>query len=49
MDGIEHSTKKHVPRDREEWVGIPVPQIISRELFDRVQKRKADNRKRYRN
>jgi site-specific DNA recombinase len=45
--GIEHSTKKHVPRDREEWVGIPVPQIISRELFDRVQKRKADNRKRY--
>ena len=47
--GIEHSTKKSVPRDREHWVGIPVPQIISRELFDRVQKRKADNRKRYRN
>ena len=47
--GIEHSTKKNVPRDREHWVGIPVPQIVSRELFDRVQKRKADNRKRYRN
>jgi site-specific DNA recombinase len=49
MYGIEHSTKKNVPREREEWVGVEVPQIISRELFDRVQKRKADNRKRYRN
>src|SRR5207245_9314785 len=47
--GIKHSTKKNVPREREEWVGVAVPQIISRELFDRVQKRKADNRKRYRN
>jgi site-specific DNA recombinase len=49
MYGIKHSTKKNVPRDREEWVGVEVPQIISQELFDRVQKRKASNRKRYRN
>ena len=47
--GIEHSTKKCVPRGREEWVGVEVPQIIARELFDRVQKRKAENRARYRN
>jgi site-specific DNA recombinase len=49
MYGIKHSTKKNIPREREEWVGVPVPQIISRELFDWVQKRKAANRKRYRN
>jgi site-specific DNA recombinase len=47
--GIEHSTKRYAPRKREEWVCVQVPQIISRELFERVQKRKADNRKRYRN
>ena len=36
-------------RDRSEWVRVPVPATVSQELFDRVQKRKADNRKRYRN
>ena len=47
--GIEHSTKRYAPRAREEWVCVQVPQIISRELFERVQQRKSDNRKRYRN
>jgi site-specific DNA recombinase len=34
---------------REEWVGIEVPAIISRELFDRVQQRMARNKNQYRN
>jgi site-specific DNA recombinase len=46
---IKHSTKKNVKRGREDWIGIEVPAIISRELFDRVQERGAANRKRYRN
>jgi site-specific DNA recombinase len=47
--GIEHSTKKTIKRGREDWIGIEVPAIISRELFDRVQKRLEENRKQYRN
>jgi site-specific DNA recombinase len=46
---IKHSTKKNVKRGREDWIGVEVPAIISRELFERVQQRRADNRKRYRN
>ena len=43
--------RKHAPltfRDRSEWVGVPVPVIISQELFDRVQVRLQALRKRYR-
>jgi hypothetical protein len=47
--GIEHSTKKNIKRGREDWIGINIPAIISRELFDRVQKRLDENRKQYRN
>jgi site-specific DNA recombinase len=46
---IKHSTKKNIKRGREDWIGVEVPAIISRELFDRVQERLKDNRKRYRN
>jgi hypothetical protein len=46
---IKHSTKKNIKRGREDWIGVEVPAIISRELFDRVQARRAVNRKRYRN
>jgi DNA invertase Pin-like site-specific DNA recombinase len=46
---IKHSTKKTIKRGREDWIGVEVPAIISRELFDRVQERLKDNRKRYRN
>lgn len=42
------TSKKLVKRDRGEWVGIPVPAIISQELFDKAQERLAFNRKRYR-
>ena len=47
--GIKHSTKKMVPRSREDWIGVEVPAIITRELYDRVQERRQANRKRYRN
>jgi site-specific DNA recombinase len=46
---IKHSTKKSIKRNREDWIGVEVPAIISRELFDRVQERLKVNRKRYRN
>lgn len=49
MHGVEHSTKKVVRRDRGDWVGIPVPTIISKELFAKVQERIEYNRKKYRN
>ena len=43
--------RKHAPvtyRDRSEWVGVPVPAIVSQELFDRVQARLQSVRKEYR-
>jgi site-specific DNA recombinase len=43
--------RKHAPltfRDRSEWVGVPVPAIISQELFDRVQERMQAVGKKYR-
>jgi site-specific DNA recombinase len=46
---IKHSTKKGIKRNREDWIGVEVPAIISQELFDRVQERLKVNRKRYRN
>jgi site-specific DNA recombinase len=47
--GIKHSTQKRFDRNREEWIGIEVPAIISRDLFDKVQARREKNRKQYRN
>jgi site-specific DNA recombinase len=49
LSDIKHSTVKRSPRDREEWIGIKVPAIISRELFDRVQARLKKNQAAYRN
>lgn len=40
---------KQVLRDRSEWVGVKIPAIISKELFDKVQKRLEYNRTCYRN
>jgi DNA invertase Pin-like site-specific DNA recombinase len=34
--GLTYSYEKRVPRDRSEWIGIKIPAIISKELFDRV-------------
>jgi DNA invertase Pin-like site-specific DNA recombinase len=36
---------KTVDRPREEWTSIPVPAIVSRDTFDRVQQRLADNKR----
>ena len=47
--GRTTTTEKLVPRDRSEWVSIPVPPIISKELFDQVQERITWNEKNYRN
>lgn len=41
--------KKMVMRDRRDWIGVPVPALISKELFNRVQTRLEHNRKCYRN
>lgn len=46
---IKHSTKKNFPRKKDEWIGIEVPAIVSREVFDRVQERFARNKRKYRN
>jgi Recombinase/Resolvase, N terminal domain/Recombinase zinc beta ribbon domain len=32
-------------RPREEWTGIPVPAIVTAEMFERVQQRLADNKR----
>ena len=43
--------RKHanpIYRDRSEWVGVPVPAIVSQELFDRVQARMQAVGKQYR-
>ncbi len=49
IHGIEHSTKKMKPRDRQDWIGVKVPAIIDQQLFARVQKRLEANRTQYRN
>lgn len=49
IHGIKHSSSKNVKRDRSEWVGIKVPTIIPKPLFDKVQERLEWNRKHYRN
>lgn len=36
---------KAVDRPREEWIGIDVPTIITREVFDRAAVRLADNKR----
>ncbi len=37
-----------VPRDRKEWIAVPVPTIVSQELFDRAQERLRRRAARYR-
>lgn len=46
-----HKTKygKRVYRDRAEWIGIKIPAIISRALYDKVKARIEYNRSCYRN
>lgn len=47
--GINQTSSKITRRDKEDWIGIKVPAIISQGLFDKVQERMTNNRLRYRN
>jgi hypothetical protein len=49
LSNIKQSIVKRSPRDRKEWIGIKVPAINSRELFERVQARLKKNKAAYRN
>jgi site-specific DNA recombinase len=42
------TSMKLIPRDKSEWISIPIPAIISEEVFNKVQERLKLNRKRYR-
>jgi site-specific DNA recombinase len=50
-DDPMHKSKvrKTVYRDRKEWIGIKIPAIISKDLFDTAQRRIEHNRSCYRN
>lgn len=39
---------KKVYRDKSEWIGVSVPAIVSKEVFDKAQQRLEDNKKKYR-
>ena len=47
--GTEQTKRKVIMRPREEWIGIQVPAIVSKELFDKVQARLEWNSRHYRN
>ncbi|KKW19794.1 MAG: hypothetical protein UY63_C0006G0036 [Parcubacteria group bacterium GW2011_GWA2_51_10] len=38
-----------IERERSEWIGVPVPAIVSKELFEKVRERLKYNRECYRN
>jgi site-specific DNA recombinase len=40
---------KKIYRDKSEWIGVPVPAIVSKEIFEKAQKRFAHNKDQYRN
>lgn len=42
------TSKKLVKRDKSDWIGVAVPAIISKDVFDKVQERMEWNKKRYR-
>lgn len=47
--GIKVTSTKIVPRDKSQWVGVKVPPIVSKELFNKVQDKIDYYRKKYRN
>ena len=46
--GMSKRLSRQVPAPPEQWISIPVPALIERELFERVQEQLADNRCRMR-
>lgn len=49
INGWKKTTQKMIKRDRGEWIGVQVPPIVDKELFEAVQKRISWNKSRYRN
>ena len=47
--GISKTRVKLTKRDKADWVGVPVPPIVSQELFDKAQERLKWNAEKYRN
>lgn len=47
LRGIKYGNK--VYKDRSEWIGVKVPAVVSKELFDAAQARLEESRKIYRN
>jgi site-specific DNA recombinase len=47
--GTGQTKRKLIVRPREEWIGVQVPAIVSKELFDKVQARLQWNSRHYRN
>jgi site-specific DNA recombinase len=48
LSGAPTPPRKFIKRSRADWIGIPVPSIIPRDIFDKVQERRVWNRSRYR-
>jgi site-specific DNA recombinase len=48
LSGAPTPPRKFIKRSSADWIGIPVPSIISREIFDKVEGRLSWNRSRYR-
>jgi site-specific DNA recombinase len=47
--GTGQTKRKVIMRPREEWIGVQVPSIVSKELFDKVHARLDWNSRHYRN
>lgn len=45
----ENHKKKKIPLPREEWIAVAVPSIISKDVFNKAQKRLEDVKNRYQN
>jgi site-specific DNA recombinase len=48
LSGAPTPPRRFIKRSRADWIGIPCPPIISREIFDKVHERLVWNRSRYR-
>lgn len=47
--GIKATSTKLLKRDKSQWIGVKVPAIVSKELFNKVQDKMDYNKKKYRN
>lgn len=49
ITGVTKTRVNYSKRDKSEWLPVPVPPIISQDLFDKAQERREYNRAKYRN